>query len=317
MPRKQPIGPFKNGMDNRSDETSLRESTARKLQNVDVDKDGNVALRRGFQQLLAGQELHSLYSAGNGKLYGVVGNLLGTFDIYAPSFTNLVQMPNKYRTEFTELNGNVYASNPAFSCRFKPNSDSVYTIGVPLVDTMPSMFSAADTGGLHEGTYTVGLTVVDEFDEESGFSPEYPIEVSQGGGISIVGLPIVSGSSVRIYSTMRNGEEFYQVYEGPLDGSTILLGASSLLNPGRQPETTELEPLPYGHFIETMGGRLLVAKDNLLYFSSAFRPHLHDPRHDFISFQSTIRLLAPTTEGVFVGDGNGVYFLPGREPDNR
>jgi hypothetical protein len=315
MPKKQPIGPFKAGMDNRSDETSLRQGTARQLRNVDVDKDGNVALRRGFQQLLSGQELHSLFSAQTGKLYGVVGSMLGLFDIYAPSFTGLVQMPNKYRTDYTELNGTVYASNPAFSCRFKPATNSVYTIGVPLVDTVASMFAAADTGGLHEGTYTVGVTVVDEFGEESGFSPEYPIEVAQGGGISIVGLPIIAGSQIRVYSTMRNGEEFYQVYEGVLDGSTILLGASSLLDPGRQPETMEKEPLPFGHFIDAMGGRLLIAKDNILAFSSAFRPHLYDPRHDFVSFQSTIRLLAPTTEGVYVGDGSGVYFLSGRDPD--
>jgi len=314
MPKPFPIGPFPNGMDNRSDETSLYKGTARKLRNLDVDNRGHLERRRSYQQLISAKEMHSLYSNEANQLFGCVGNILGIFDLSALSFAPLVDMPSKFRTAFTELNNVTYAFNPDFSCRMPNGKTTVFTVGVPLIDTTPAMFAPLPTGGLRAGKYTVALSVIDAAGEESGMSPEYTLDIEEGGGISVMGLPLITGNSLRLYCTTRDGEELYQVREVPMTEVSFTVGASHVSRPGRQPETAHKEPLPFGHFVESMGSRLLVAADNVLHFSSTFRPHLSDRRHDFITLENTIHLLKVTEGGVYLGDISGVYYLAGWDP---
>jgi len=301
-------------MDNRSDETSIPKGMARKIRNLDINNQGHLERRRSYQQLLVAKELHSLYTNAAGQIFACVGSTLGIIDLPALSFSPLIEMPSKFRTEFTELDNTTYATNPAFNCRFPNNGTEVFTVGVPLIGTSSVMFSPSPNGGLHAGTYTVALSVVDAAGEESTLSPEYPIDVEEGGGISVVGLPLVSGNSLRLYCTGRNGEELYQVLEMPMTEVSTFIGKSLVDKPGRQPETAHKEPLPYGHFIDSMGSRLLVASNNVLHFSSSFRPHLSDYGHDFIVLEKTITILKVVAGGVYVGDATGVYFLKGWDP---
>jgi len=301
-------------MDNRSDETSIPKGMARKIRNLDINNQGHLERRRSYQQLLIAKELHSLYSNAADQIFACMGSTLGVIDLPGLSFTPLIEMPSKFRTEFAELDNTTYATNPAFNCRFPNHGTEVFTVGVPLIGTSSVMFSPSPQGGLHEGSYTVALSVVDATGEESTMSPEYPVDVEEGGGISVIGLPLIAGNSLRLYCTGRDGEELYQVMEIPMTEVSTLIGKSHVSNPGRQPETAHKQPLPYGHFIDSMGSRLLVAADNVLHFSSTFRPHLSDLGHDYIALENTINLLKVVAGGVYVGDASGVYFLNGWDP---
>lgn len=93
------------------------------------------------------------------------------------------------------------------------------------------------------------------------------------------------------------------------------VGFAEMNKAGAQPETRFLAELPYGHFIARHGSRLLVASDNMVAFSNAFRPHLWDPRSNFVLMESTITMLASTDDGVFISDGQSVRFLAGKDAE--
>lgn len=51
-----------------------------------------------------------------------------------------------------------------------------------------------------------------------------------------------------------------------------------------------------------------------LYFSEAMRHHLNNPAHGFIQFGSCISFVEAVTDGLYIGDSRGVWFLSGTDP---
>jgi hypothetical protein len=305
------IGPFVRGMNTLADETSLPADQCRSAKNLDFDKDGNFDRRQGFVRLIATTAVHSLYpSADNlAHIFGCKKNWIGYFDILNYTFTPLVEMPKAFRTSWEKLDNYYYASNPAFNCKIDASTYQVSTVAVPL----PPVLSVASltSGGMREGTYTVAYSIANALGEESPLGPETRIAVSEGGGIAISGVPLDSSSYLRIYISPSDGEELYRAIETPLIATSFIIGHEEATRGGAQPETRFLEELPYGHFIVRHGSRLMVASDNMLAFSNAFRPHLWDPRHNFILFESLLTMVVSVDQGVFVSDSNGVSFLAG------
>jgi hypothetical protein len=316
MPRKENIGMYPKGMDTRSDETSLINGTAREIRNYDVDRDGNLERRRPIRQLLAGSDYHSLHSAKHGALYGCIKNELGRFDILNKTFTPLATMPDAFRTDFVDFRNETLVFNPSFAVRILPQRNEIRTVGVPVIDTGIGMFTVTSTGGLREGDYSVALSIVDDLGEESALSPEYKLSVPEGGGITVIGLPLRPLDTLRIYCTTRNGEELYEVYEGEMTVVSVSIDQAMVNNPGRQAETMDMEPLPPGQFVTAQNSRVFVAANDRLYYSEPFRPHLTKTFHNFIKFNGIIRMLKATDEGLYVGDDDGVHFLTGRNPED-
>lgn len=314
MIERKPIGPFVQGMNTLSDETALPETQCRSAKDVDIDKDGNYGRRQGFTNIVPLINVHSLYpSKSSAYIFGCQKNNLGIFDLVNQNFTPLAVMPSAFLTSWTELDDNIYASNPAFNCRFESESFTVNPVAVPLPGGIT--IDPSTNGGMEGGTYTVAYSIVDSAFEESPLSEEVQIEVPDGGGIAIVGVPYDGSSNIRIYASQRHGEELYRLIDAPMIAAEFLIGIAELRYAGSQPETRFLEELPYGHFIEAHGSRLLVAFDNFLGFSNSFRPHLWDPRHNFIPFETIVTMLASVDDGVFISDTTGVKFLRGDDPE--
>lgn len=314
MIERKPIGPFTGGMNTLSDETALPKDQCRSAKNVNFDRDGNYSRRQGFSRIIPALNAHSLHSSkSSAHVFGCQKNNLGVFDLLSLNFTPVAVMPSAFLTSWTELDENIYASNPAFNCRFKFGSFVPLTVAVPLPGNIT--IEASTEGGLGAGQYTAAYSVVNSDGEESPLSSEVQIELLEGDGIAIVGVPFDSTSNIRIYATQLHGEELYRIIDAPMIASNYLIGKREMLAAGAQSETRFLEELPYGHFIETHGSRLLVAFENFVGFSNAFRPHLWDPRHNFIPFEGTITMLASVEGGVFVSDSTGVKFLKGDDPE--
>jgi len=312
IPRK--IGPFIQGMNTLADEVSLPADQCRSAKDLDIDKAGNYECRQGFVRLVATTNVHSLFPAVNkSHVFGCQNNNLGYFDIVVPNFNSLITMPSAFLTSWTKFNGIIYASNPAFNQKINPLSYAVSSLGVTLPPALT--IAAITSGGIRAGTYTVTYSVTDILGEESPTAPETQITVVENGGIAISGVPIDANSNLRIYVSQPDGEEFYRAIDAPRIASSYSLGINELSNTGAQPETRFLEPLPFGHFISNNGSRLFVASENMLAFSSPFRPHLWDSRFNFVLFESTITMLAPTTNGYYVSDGESVKFLQGNDPE--
>jgi hypothetical protein len=322
MARRKPLGPYIKGMDQVSSETSLPKNkykvteACRSAKNIDFDRDGNYSRRPGFTRLYSGVDFHSMYSSkASGFLFACQKNTLGVYDPYLNSFTVKAEMPSAFQTDFTELDGTTYAFNPGFNCRFpSKTSADAFTLAVPPPSVTPS-FSPSDAGGLEAGVYTVAYSILNPDKEESPLFGETQITVEQGGGVLLIGVPIDSTSFIRLYASTANGEELYQVIEAPMSSTSYLVGITEVKAGGQQPETRFMEEIPPGHFVEAFNNRLMVARDNAVIWSGAFRPHLTDPRHNFILMESTITMMKPVDGGVYISDGQSVIFLSNENPD--
>lgn len=305
------------GIDLLADETSMIIGTTdpkmyvRKAENVDIDTDGNVSRRNGYTNLISGSGWHSLYSAKRGWLLLCHREELGVYDPETEVTTLLTTMTEAYRTSYAEENGNLYVMNPGFSCMFRPGETTARSIGVLLPPVTPQFTGSYSQGSLVAGRYGVTYSVVNENGEESALGPVVEIELTSQGSIVGVGFTLISGWEYRIYMTSENGEELYETAEFNADVASFTIMDHLL---GRQPATFGLEPVAKGHIIRTFNSRLLVGTTNFVYFTEAFRPHLHDPAHGFVPTTGFTTMVEPVSNGVFIADRRGVKFYSGEDP---
>lgn len=305
------------GMNQLGDETSLANDEfsamyVRQATNIDIDKQGNINRRKGARLLTVGSGYHSLYSSSRTWLMACLRNELGVYNPDTAVFTPLVTMEDAYRTSFTELNRNLYAVNPSFSCMFLPGQVAAKPIGVPLPDIEPE-FYITSSGDFEEGTYGVAYTVIDLDGEESGLSEITFLELEAGQGIGGNLFTIQTDYKYRIYCSTANGDQLRQAIEFDADVVSI-----EILTPeqGRLAETQGLEPPPFGHIIRSFNSRLLIAApDGNIHFTEAFRPHLYHPTN-FVSVSGFPTMVEAVEDGVFVGDQNGVHFFQGQDPSS-
>ena len=283
----------------------------REAENVDIDSGGNVNRREGSTQLLAGSGYHSMTSTERGWLMLCQSSNLGVYNATTNVFTPLIAMGEANLTSFTEENGILYAMNSDFSCMFKPNDFTPRPIGVLLPNVPPQFAADTSTGTLLEGSYGVTYSVVDPDGEESGLGPIVKINLSDAGQIIGTLFTAAPGYKYRIYITTTDGEELYQAAEFPADRASFYITEH---NVGRQPATQGLEPPPNGYIVRAFNSRLLIATTDFVYFTEAFRPHLHDPAHGFVITAGFTTMVEPVGEGVFIADKRGVKFYKGDDP---
>ena len=306
------------GINQLMDETSLviadtrpPKMFVREADNVDIDAEGNVNRRKGYTQLLAGSGYHSIKNTQRGWLMLCNKEQLGVFEPATSTFTSLIAMDEAQLTSFTEENGILYAMNPGFSCMFKPADSTPYQIGVPLPDVTPQFTGDTTAGTLLEGSYGVTYSLIDPDGEESGLGPVVQIDLAAQGQIIGTLFTLAVGYKYRIYMTTTDGEELYQAAEFDADTATFYILDHE---EGRQPATQGLEPTPNGHIVRAFNARLLIASTDFVYFTEAFRPHLHDSAHGFVATAGFTTMIEPVATGVFIADKRGVKFYRGEDP---
>jgi hypothetical protein len=119
------------------------------------------------------------------------------------------------------------------------------------------------------------------------------------------------GWALRIYITDPDGETFHFAEEIPAVFPSYTVAETAT---GGDCNTQFMVPMPAGEFITWLGGRLYTAKLGTLYFSEALRPHLYNPAHNVIPFSGYISFVEAVTDGLYVGDSRGVWFLSGTDP---
>lgn len=305
------------GLSQLADETAManeEDMYVREAMNVDIDSVGNVSRREGYEMLIAGSGFHSLYSTSRGVLLVCRRGDLGYLDLQGSSFVTLLAMGNTFQTSYTEMNGNLYVSNSGFSCMFRDGIlDTAYPIGVPLPTVRPQFDADLSEGALPAGRYGITYSVVSDNGEESGLGETVEIELTSQGSILMSFLTIIPGYSYRVYMTTTNGEELYQAAEFDADRATYNVMENGM---GRQPATKHLEPPPYGHIIRAFNSRLLIGSTDFVYFTEAFRPHLHDSAHGFVPIVRAASMIRPVEDGVFIGDARGIHFYKGKDPES-
>ena len=160
------------------------------------------------------------------------------------------------------------------------------------------------TGALPPGVYQVAFTLSDTRGESPSTWP-MAVDLPNGGGLSITGLPAVA---VNVYVALA-GSTSLQFF-GQISGPTAINVVPQL---GHTLQTEGLMPMPPGKIVRTHNGRLLVARGKLLYFSEPFAPALHRPVEGFIPFPDRVTMVRPNDEGVYVGTTKATYWLAGTD----
>ena len=291
------LGKFQKGINSVAPDTDLPEGSLTSALNVDLDKEGNVYRRKGYTQIYSGSGIHSLYAK-----YFVEGSELKDLD------GTIIQTGlslSKFLAWETVL-GEHYYSDGSILRTVEHGS-----AGVPTPPGNPTL--SETTGLLDGGLYQVTIAYRSpNTGEIGGVRLASVITVGDNSGILLNDIPVSpDGYDVVIYVSTQNGEELYQngVVSNGLTAYTIVNSRKStrILN------TQFMEPLPGGHIIRHFKARLYVARDNVLWFSEAFRYGLRKTNKDFFQFASKITIVQPVTDGVYVV-ADKTYFLEGTEP---
>lgn len=295
------------GVDLLASETEIRSSAVRAANNIDFSDTGEFSVREGHTVNIAGAGYHSIHH--NGRMVLIAhNNIISAYN--GSELLTLMELPASELIDFTEYNGHTYITCSAGSWWIPSNEYQLRPVGSRLPSALP-IVTTSSIGSLTEGTYTVGISSVDDRAEESAMSILGQVTLSQSGGIFLSGMmPDISGFW-RVYLTPVNGEEMYLAEEFSQSFAEYTVT--------RQPEgsirrTQHLAPLLGGQFIRGHAGRLYVARGDTLWFSEALRPHLYDPRYGYIKFTGRIRFIEPVDTGVFVADDRGVWHLRGSDP---
>lgn len=266
----------------------------RELRNLLVTAEGTLATRPGFTRVIAGADVHSLWSDGQGRAFFVDGDTLKDFS-GATLYTGVTR-----EVSYDVYAEDVYWSDGAYLGCIHAGANHPAALAAPN----PAPEVVAMVGALPPGVYQVAFTISDDRGESPATWP-LAIDLPAGGGISISGLPA----------------EAVNVYMGEV-GSTVLQFYAKAHEPiaitappqlGHTLQTQGLAPMPPGHIVRTHNGRLLVARAKALYFSEPFAPALHRPIEGFIPFPARVTMVRPNDEGVYVGTTAATYWLPGTD----
>lgn len=300
------------GVDMLSSETALIKGTVRSATNVDIGRAGRFARRAGYSRVAIYPGMHSgYYAPQRGWTLAAQTSTLNRVNTDTYALTPLFALNSPDLVDFTEYNGNLYFTNKTTTGWVPSNSSVARAVGVPKPDA--PVLSVA-LGTLTPGKFAVVITVVDDRGEESPASDVRIVDLPDGGGIRLAGLPQIAGTAIYVYITEPDGEQLRFAAQLPAVFPTYTVGATA---DGGVCSTQFLVPLPGGDFIRWHAGRLYTAKDGVLRFSEPMRPHLHNPVEGVIPFSGHIAFVEPVGgdgPGIYVGDSRGVWFLSGNDP---
>lgn len=297
---------FPGGIDNRSDESELPEGCLRECENFDITREGSLIVRNGLSLVNSGA-FHSIFSHKKiNYLLVVKDGYLQTYD--GTSFTSLKQVSSSVMS-YAYLDGYVYFCNGSEQGMVSDQGTLGYW-GLPVPPT--PICSSASSGGLYDGVYQVTLTTVVN-SVESGAPEPCVLDLSNNDNNGIrVTAPTSSIASFAVYVTEANDSIFRKA-------ATLSSGASATIGLGSRGkilDTLYLSRPPAGSHVNEYRGRLWIAKDNVVWFTSEYGPHYVDPARGYYLVDKDITMLASVEDGLYIGTENSLYFLKGNSPSD-
>ena len=284
--------------------------------NVDLDASGRLARRGGYSLALAGAA-HSLYGLGDhalvmrtdplrparGALYTLTPDLDLTLlqDDLSPERMAYVTPPG----------ARTYASNHHETMVIEAGRTRSWGLVIPA----GLGNAAATSGSLAAGYYQWTLTYLRDDGQESGAPLAVGLDLPAGGGLAFTDLPVSSDPGViakSLYLTPANGDQLYFALTLPnaTTSATLMNDDLDLQVPL---DCQLLSPAPAGHLLAYYRGHLLIAADNLIYYS---QPHDYERFNllDYHLLDSRVTLLAPVDDGIYVATQTRTYFMTGETP---
>ncbi len=128
----------------------------------------------------------------------------------------------------------------------------------------------------------------------------------------------ISGTGIRV--TMPAGEK--NIYCTGPDGTAYFLAANTTaltfdilsVPDGPELDTQFCIAPPLGHIIAYWKGRMLIAVNDALFWTPAFRLEVVRPDTSFVRFGERIRIVAPFEGGIYIGTSTRHFLLSGNDP---
>lgn len=271
----------------------------RTAENVDLDRHGLPRRRVGRTKRLDLEDGRALASL-DGLLLLVDGDTLSAVVLDTWVKTPLAAgLPLDTPVLLTEHGGSVW-----WACGDKRGSlyqRLPFHWGLPtplILNTTPT------TGGLAPGRYLVTATI-ERNGLESGATSPVLVDLPEGGGISV--QTNADPSETLLYCSDPNGKVPYYAASGSVIESILTTDPCEFVG---------CHPPPEGQLLTGFGGRLLIAHDNILYWSLPGAYHHWRVNLDLQLFPSRITMLAPLDGGFYVGTEREVFWIQGDDPEN-
>lgn len=308
------------GINNRLRETESRPGTRtdhrdqfsstdflREAINVDLTALGHPLRRSGYSLQHSGFT-HSLWSDETLSFGLCIHNGHLTQISESGDLTPLQEVTPYLAMSYACVNGVVYWSNGVDKGRV--DHYGVTHWGLPN-GTQPLLSYNTDSL-LTNGTYRVVTTYVDSDGVEYGASKEAHAQVTTGLTITISESLPGGAEYQNIYISQPDGEVLYK-YTSVSSPKSIVV-AQVNLGKGKELETQGLQVFRPGRVVRYFSGRIWVARQQTLYFSEALNYSLCRPAQGVFMFASSIIMVEPVIDGVYVGTQDGVFFLRGTNP---
>ena len=285
----------------------------RDTQNVDLMNSGRPRTRKGFEQALAGTDVHSIWSDDDRCFYmdsGTLKELLYNGGVFSSS--DLVTgMDVRAPVRFEKVNDDILFTNKYTTGRLKQDG-TVTEWGIESPAGQPSL-TAVTVGGLDSGLYQVAVVFISDSVEKSGTSVASTVQVVQGGGIDISSIPqpvSASVTGVEVYVSEANGSVLYKQAAISVGVTSLSIGSTS--TKGGVLDTQFMAPMPPGDFIGYYNGSTITAKDKVLCFSEPFRYGLYKYHTNTYVFPDDITNVIDVEVGVFATTTEKQYLLRGK-----
>lgn len=276
--------------------------------NVDIDRSGGIRKRKGFTQILSGS-FHSLWSQGEDCFAVRNGDLVRINSDY--SYDTLLSNVDDNRLSYAKADGKIYFTSEGKKGVIDAGN-TIRSFGIDSPNPKPRLTRVS--GMLTKGIYQVAMTYVASDGRESGAGLAQVIEVPINSGISLTGIPSSPDSTVnriRIYCSSPNGEILYLVDELPHGTSSFtIMDVYGGITPLR---SFNVYSAPHGHIIREAHARMWIAQDSILWYSEPFSYEWWKPHSNFIVFDSRIRAIMPTENGIWVATDK-LSYLSGKNP---
>lgn len=272
--------------------------------NLELDETGKAYRRLGVSRQATGV-FHSLWSDGRDS-YVVKDGVLSRFS--SAGITPIVPVAGK-RVVYQRLVDDVFWTDGVFIGALRGSVNRPAGVEVP----QPPSLSLV-VGDLRPGAYLVCVTNVRSDGVESGACAIQRVEVHGHQGFSLTMTPPVSQAVVgrRIYVSAWNGEVPLLVATLPVSEQTLTI--SELPEASIPVRTGFMAGPPPGKVMGYYKGRLYVAENNYLWYSQPYEYELFDRVGGYLGFTSQVRVLAPVSDGLFVGTETETVFLSGSDP---
>lgn len=279
--------------------------------NIDLDNSNQPLRRQGYVRKLVQTAPHSGFGSKDETTFLFVqGSSLKSLDPAMTSATTLrSDLAAGLPMSYWEHAGRIYFTNGVQTGIVEATGARTWGLEVPGVVSLSSA-----TGMLPEGRYKVACTFVALDGQESGAPESTVIDVTHGG--ITVSLPTSTDPrvvEVVVYCSNANGAQLYEAGRYAHGTATAVIAGDQ--NALQRPLLTQfMGPAPAGQLTFYYRGRMYVARDNLLFFSSAFGLELFSPT-DFLAFPDVITIGAPVDDGFYVGMPTESVWISGVSPE--